>query len=86
MKFAFAFLFAFTYWPLLRSDADKPKIIVMLCDDIGYSDLACYGHLHIKTPHLDKMAAEGVRFTDFYSAASVCSPSRVGLLTGRSPN
>jgi arylsulfatase A len=57
-----------------------------LCDDLGYGDLACYGHPHIQTPNLDLMAADGIRFTDFYSAAPVCSPSRVGLMTGRSPN
>ncbi len=64
----------------------QPNIVVIICDDLGYGDLACYGHPHIKTPNLDRMAAEGVRFTDFYSTAPVCSPSRVGLLTGRSPN
>lgn len=69
----------------LRAD-DRPNIVVILCDDLGYGDLACYGHPHIQTPHLDRLAAEGIRFTDFYSAAPVCSPSRVGLLTGRSPN
>lgn len=63
-----------------------PNIVVILCDDLGYGDLECYGHPHIKTPNLNQMAAEGIRFTDFYSAAPVCSPSRVGLLTGRSPN
>lgn len=65
---------------------DRPNFVVILCDDLGYGDLECYGHPHIKTPHLNQLAAEGVRFTDFYSAAPVCSPSRVGLLTGRSPN
>ena len=64
----------------------RPNIVVILCDDLGYGDLECYGHPHIKTPHLNRLAAEGIRFTDFYSAAPVCSPSRVGLLTGRSPN
>ncbi|WP_372720970.1 sulfatase [Novipirellula sp.] len=66
--------------------ADQPNIVVVLCDDLGYGDLECYGHPSIKTPHLNRMAEEGVRFTNFYSAAPVCSPSRVGLLTGRSPN
>ena len=65
---------------------EQPNIVVILCDDLGYGDLECYGHPHIKTPNLNAMAAEGIRFTDFYSAAPVCSPSRVGLLTGRSPN
>lgn len=66
--------------------AERPNIVVFLCDDLGYGDLECYGHPHIKTPHLNKLAAEGIRFTDCYSTAPVCSPSRVGLLTGRSPN
>jgi arylsulfatase A len=64
----------------------RPNIVVLLCDDLGYGDLECYGHPHIKTPNLNKLAGGGIRFTDFYSAAPVCSPSRVGLLTGRSPN
>ncbi|MFY0686460.1 MAG: sulfatase-like hydrolase/transferase [Cyclobacteriaceae bacterium] len=64
----------------------KPNIVVFLCDDLGYGDLGAYGHAIIETPNLDAMAAKGMRFTDFYSAAPVCSPSRVGLLTGRSPN
>ena len=65
---------------------DRPNIVVILCDDLGYGDLECYGHPHIKTPNLNRLAEGGIRFTDFYSAAPVCSPSRVGLLTGRSPN
>jgi arylsulfatase A len=68
------------------SQDNRPNIVVILCDDLGYGDLSCYGHPHIRTPNLDNMAAEGMRFTDFYSSAPVCSPSRVGLLTGRSPN
>ena len=61
-------------------------MVVILCDDLGYGDLECYGHPIIKTPHLNRLAESGIRFTDCYSAAPVCSPSRVGLLTGRSPN
>lgn len=66
--------------------AKKPNIVLILCDDLGYGDLECYGHPHIKTPHLNALAEKGIRFTDTYSAAPVCSPSRVGMLTGRSPN
>lgn len=68
------------------SAEDRPNIVVILCDDLGYGDLENYGHPHIKTPHLNRLAEDGIRFTDFYSAAPVCSPSRVGLMTGRSPN
>jgi arylsulfatase A len=62
-----------------------PNFVVLFADDLGYSDVACYGHPTIRTPHLDRMAAQGIRFTSFYAAASVCTPSRAGLLTGRYP-
>lgn len=66
--------------------SDRPNLIVVLCDDLGYGDLGIHGHPDIRTPNLDALANSGIRFTGFYSAAPVCSPSRVGLLTGRSPN
>ncbi len=61
-----------------------PNIIMIYADDLGYGDLGCYGS-KIRTPNLDRMAAEGVRFTDFYSANALCSPSRAALMTGRYP-
>lgn len=69
-----------------KADADRPNIVVILCDDLGFGDLGIHGHPHIQTPNIDKLASDGIRFTNFYSTAPVCSPSRVGLLTGRSPN
>jgi len=65
--------------------AEPPNIVVIFADDLGYGDLGCYGSPTIRTPNLDRMAAEGFRFTDFYSAAEVCTPSRAALLTGRYP-
>src|SRR5206468_12674512 len=63
--------------------ADKPNIIFILADDLGYGDLGCYGQQLIQTPNLDHMAAEGMRFTHFYAGAPVCAPSRAVLMTGR---
>ena len=62
---------------------DQPNIVFILADDLGYGDLGCFGHPSIETPELDRMASEGIRLTSFYAAAPVCSPARVGLLTGR---
>lgn len=67
------------------SPSDKPNIIIFLVDDLGYGDLGCYGNPIIKTPNIDRFATEGVRLTDCHSAATVCSPSRAALLTGRNP-
>lgn len=64
---------------------DRPNIIFIFIDDQGYYDLGCYGASEIETPHIDRMAIEGIRFTDYYAAAPICSPSRAGLLTGSYP-
>lgn len=63
----------------------RPNIVVFLADDLGYGDLGSYGNPIIRTPNLDRLASEGMRFTDFHSAGTVCSPSRASLLTGRHP-
>ena len=68
------------------TDTPRPNFLIILCDDLGYGDLGCYDHPSIRTPHLDQLASEGMRLTSCYSSAPVCSPSRVGLLTGRTPN
>jgi arylsulfatase A-like enzyme len=63
--------------------AQKPNLIWIMADDLGYADLGCYGQKVIQTPHLDRMAREGMRFTHFYSGATVCAPSRSVLMTGQ---
>ncbi len=71
-----------------RAQADaatKPNFVIIFCDDLGWGDLTCYGHPTIATPHLDRMAGEGTRMTQFYVASSVCTPSRAALMTGRYP-
>ncbi|MCE7992678.1 MAG: sulfatase [Roseivirga sp.] len=65
--------------------SDKPNIVIIFCDDLGYGDLTSYGHPTIRTPNLDRMVAEGMKFTNFYSGSPACTASRYSLLTGRYP-
>lgn len=65
--------------------ADQPNIVFILADDLGWRDLGCYGSPFCETPHLDRLAAEGLRFTQAYAAGSVCSPTRASILTGKYP-
>jgi arylsulfatase A len=71
--------------PLLAADR-PPNVVIVYVDDMGYADAGCYGNKLIRTPNIDKLAADGVRFTDFYVAQAVCSASRTSLLTGCYPN
>src|SRR5215510_12460398 len=66
--------------------AAPPNIVFILSDDLGYGDLGCYGCKDIRTPNIDRLAKQGVRLTDCYSAAPVCTPTRAALLTGRYPH
>src|SRR5688572_13624736 len=66
----------------LAKKARSPNIVLILADDLGYGDLGCYGQKQIATPRLDRMAAEGLRFTQFYAGSTVCAPSRSVLMTG----
>ncbi|MEJ7740340.1 MAG: arylsulfatase [Chitinophagaceae bacterium] len=68
---------------VVQGKPNKPNIIFILADDLGYGDLGCYGQQKIKTPNLDKMAKAGMRFTQFYAGSTVCAPSRASLMTGK---
>ncbi len=68
----------------VSAQSQSPNFVILLADDLGYGDLGCYGNTNIRTPHLDRMATEGARLTEFY-AAPTCTPSRAALLTGRYP-
>jgi arylsulfatase A-like enzyme len=77
---------AFTAFPRLSVPRGRPpNIVFILADDLGYGDLSCYGRPDYRTPHLDRLAREGLRFTSNYTAAAVCTPTRVALMTGRYP-
>ena len=70
---------------LLMADALKPNVIYILADDLGIGDLGCYGQKKLKTPNIDRLAKEGLRFTNHYSGNTVCSPTRAVLMTGQHP-
>lgn len=81
LPMAFLLILA-TISPIIVAAADRPNIIFIMADDLGYGDLGCYGQEIIQTPNLDRLAAEGLRFTDHYAGSTVCAPSRCSLMTG----
>ena len=83
-SFRFALLLVLAL-PALAMAADKPNIVLILADDLGQRDLACYGSKFYRTPNIDRIAAEGMRFTDYYAACPVCSPTRASIMTGQYP-
>jgi len=89
MKLRLTLLTALLLAPLAAlhaADAPKPNIIFLLADDLGWGDLGCYGHPHIRTPNLDALAADGRLYTSFYANGPVCSPSRAAFMTGQFPS
>ncbi|GAB6167526.1 hypothetical protein JCM19992_35260 [Thermostilla marina] len=85
-RFVAAFLLAACLAPLVpAAETVRPNVLLIFVDDQGYYDLGCYGATEVKTPRIDAIAAGGIRFTDYYAAAPICSPSRAGLLTGCYP-
>ena len=85
MKLKKTSLLALSALAINVAGAQKPNIIVILTDDMGFGDIGCYGGNFAPTPNVDRMAKQGIRFTQYYSASPICSPSRTGILTGMSP-
>ncbi|MDA7935008.1 sulfatase-like hydrolase/transferase, partial [Akkermansiaceae bacterium] len=87
--YRFSFNLAFSLYLALVSLASGeerlPNVVLIFADDLGYGDLGCYGATKLKTPNIDRLAAEGRRFIDAHSSSAVCTPSRYGLLTGEYP-
>ncbi|MEO1996706.1 MAG: sulfatase-like hydrolase/transferase, partial [Planctomycetaceae bacterium] len=73
-------------WSRAADSEPRPNCVLILADDLGYGDLACYGQPRVQTPHIDQLAADGLRLTSCYSTAANCSPARAGLMTGRTPS
>lgn len=73
------------YQAAFAQDRDRPNIVVIMADDLGWKDLHCYGNQNLDTPNLDRLALEGMRFSDAYAAAPVCSPTRAAMMTGQAP-
>ena len=78
-------LFVTLFFACAVSAQQKPNIIIIYADDVGYGDLSCYGMTRIQTPHIDWLAAQGLRFTNAHSTSATCTPSRYGILTGKYP-
>ena len=82
LRFLFVLTTILTSGGILSAE-ERPNIILIFIDDLGWKDVGCYGNDFIDTPHIDRLASEGIRFTDFYSAGAVCSPTRCAVQSGQ---
>jgi arylsulfatase A len=80
-----AILLGFSATPAEAADPPKPNIVFILIDDMGWKDLGCFGSTFYETPHIDKLAGQGMKFTNAYAACPVCSPTRASIMTGKYP-
>src|SRR5438093_467026 len=85
LAFLASLIIAVAFSPARAAEPAKLNVVLILADDLGWADLGCYGSRYHKTPHLDRLAADSVRFTDAYAACPVCSPTRASILTGKWP-
>jgi arylsulfatase A-like enzyme len=90
LQFSLLLMFGFLVFSVFTAatpaaDAPRPNVILILMDDLGWADLGCYGSTYHKTPHMDQLASEGMRFTQAYAACPVCSPTRASIMTGKWP-
>ena len=85
-RFGFLLILISSIFSGVELTAASPNVMIILCDDLGYGDLSCFGNETIQTPNLDRLASQGIRLTDCYSSSPLCSPARAGLLTGRTPS
>src|SRR5215510_3860853 len=82
MKYFFTAISFLSCFVITAQKNTKPNIIFILADDLGYGDIGCYGQQKIETPNIDKLAQQGIKFTQFYAGTTVCAPSRASFLTG----
>ena len=85
VRFLFLALVCELVGHVLHADESRPNIVFILCDNLGYGDVGCFGSKVHRTPNVDRLAAEGVKLTHFYAASGVCTPSRASLMTGCYP-
>ena len=83
--FSVPLLLVMSGWAVAEGDTQRPNIVFVMIDDLGWMDLACQGNPLVETPHIDRFAREGLRFTAAYAAAPVCSPTRAAVITGLAP-